>query len=214
MTITEAGNRRCGRAARVSPEAFALVGQLEDALDSAGKLAQALDLIGLGMTALGLDDGPTIYGVAEVLVASLQTAESARAQLRSAPRSRPRVIPSNPKEVTMPIDEQARANQSDASARTSATAPLPTSARAAGLYHTICAIDASIDAAMSFAMAVDLIGFGLRSQNSEYSAATLAVAEALQRHLREAKAHCDAILGKDDPADAAGLGNQTLRPNA
>ena len=84
MTITEAGNRRCGRAARASPEAFALFGQLEDALDSARKLAQALDLIGLGMAALGLDDGPAIHGVAEVLVARLQTAESARAQLRSA----------------------------------------------------------------------------------------------------------------------------------
>ena len=66
------------------PESFALFGQLEDALDSARKLALALELIGLGMCALGSDDGPAILGVAEVLVVRLKDAESARAALRSA----------------------------------------------------------------------------------------------------------------------------------
>jgi hypothetical protein len=96
-------------------------------------------------------------------------------------------------------ENYSKTNQVNAADGDHAPGPGSTEAKGAGLFQAICAISTSIDAAMSFAMVVDLMGFGLRGLDNEYGEATLAVAEMLQRHLRDAKAGCNLILGEGPP---------------
>lgn len=72
--------------------------------------------------------------------------------------------------------------------------------RAASLKALPASIDDDLGSALSLALAIELMGFGLGSLGDDYSKALIAVTHLLIGHLNAAKAACRSMWSEELPA--------------
>jgi hypothetical protein len=73
------------------------------------------------------------------------------------------------------------------------------------IFALTCEIEDSLGAALSYADALELMGFGMQCLGDDYSAALITVVETLMKHLKSAKSACRLILDeRKDPENKDG----------